>query len=101
MHEAAELDEWVPQRARVEDELRELKRPIGRAGGLCSKGTSRSMRSSTAELVRPPEALIASRMKVKPSPGEHSAKPRQRPGKATAKRHPPKIRFFPTAHGWL
>jgi hypothetical protein len=25
MHEAAELDEWVPQRARIEDEQRELK----------------------------------------------------------------------------
>jgi len=25
MHEAAELDEWVPQCARIEDELRELK----------------------------------------------------------------------------
>jgi hypothetical protein len=26
MHEAAELDEWVPQCARIEDEQRELKR---------------------------------------------------------------------------
>jgi len=25
MHEAAELDSWVPQRARIEDEQRELK----------------------------------------------------------------------------
>jgi len=30
------------------------------------------MRSSTAELVRPPETLIVSCMKVKPSPGEQT-----------------------------
>jgi hypothetical protein len=56
MHEAAKLDEWVPQRARIE--RRELKR----------RGTS--VGSSTAELVRSPEALTAPRMQVRPSPGE-------------------------------
>jgi len=80
MHEAAELDEWVPQCARIEDELRELKR----------RGTSvdfmelndRTCRwplfegnepfYEKLELVRCPEALIAPRMKVRPSPGEQS-----------------------------
>jgi hypothetical protein len=62
--------------ARRENDAVSVRRPagatIGRAGGLCSKGMSRSMRSSTAEFVRSQEALIVSCMKVKPSPGEQS-----------------------------
>ena len=36
------------------------------------------MRSSTAELGRSPEVLVATHIQVRPSTGEHPVKPRQR-----------------------
>ena len=36
------------------------------------------MRSSTAELGRSPEVLVATHIQVRPSAGEHPVKPRQR-----------------------
>jgi hypothetical protein len=57
----AELDEWGQQRAQIEDERQELKR----------RGTPVDFMELNNRTCRWP------RMQIRPSPGEHSVKPRQ------------------------
>jgi hypothetical protein len=79
---AAELDERGRHRAQ-EDERRACDTPVDFTGlnsRTCRwplfEGTSRSMKSSTAEHGRAPEAIIAPRTQVRPS--SKSSKPRHR-----------------------
>jgi hypothetical protein len=66
---AAELDEWDPQRAQEDERRRDTSVDFMGLNLSNVKGTNRSMRSSTAERRRSPEAIIAPRMQVRPSGG--------------------------------